>query len=268
MSTIRVACQTYTWEMRGRSWTGSVTDMLDAIAEAGYEGVEISNNMIGEFRDRPADLAEELSRRDLALAAIAYSTGGFTDPACWEDDVAGAKHVIAYLKSFPEPRLALGGAAFDGPDRSRERLSHAIRFYNEVGALGEAAGIGVNVHPHSHHGSLLESTEDYQFLIDHLDPVVTFGPDSGHIVRGGQDLLECLRTHVGRITHLHLKDASPQREWKPMGEGVCDFAGVLKLLRANDYHGWIVGEEESQFAYEHPDEAIRHNREYLRELGV
>jgi len=45
---------------------------------------------------------------------------------------------------------------------------------------------------------------------------VSFGPDTGHIVRGGQDLLTCLRTHLPRITHLHLKDAKADNTWAPL----------------------------------------------------
>ena len=30
---LKVGCQTYTWEMLGPDWTGSVDDMLDDLAE-------------------------------------------------------------------------------------------------------------------------------------------------------------------------------------------------------------------------------------------
>jgi hypothetical protein len=49
MSSIQVACQTYTWEMLGTEWKGQVTDLLDYVTEAGYAGIEITNSMIGEF---------------------------------------------------------------------------------------------------------------------------------------------------------------------------------------------------------------------------
>lgn len=37
---IAIGCQTYSWEMRGDDWTGTVDEILDAVAEAGYAGVE------------------------------------------------------------------------------------------------------------------------------------------------------------------------------------------------------------------------------------
>lgn len=269
MDPIRIACQTYTWEMLGEQWRGRVTDLLDAIAAAGYAGVEITATMIREFATRPADFALELERRNLALAAFAYSSrSGFTDPAQRQADLEGADAALEFVRRFPTPRLGLGGAANPSRTDWREKLDLAIGFYNEVGRRGAALGVAVNVHPHSHYGSLLESAAEYQYLLDHLDPaVVSFGPDTGHIVRGGQDLLTCLRAHRQRLTHLHVKDADAARAWQPLGRGICDIPGVLALLREIGYHGWVVAEEESELARRDARAAITHNREYLRSLG-
>jgi len=269
MSRIRVACQTYTWEMLGDGWRGRVTDLLDWIADAGYAGVEITNNMIGEFYDRPDDFAAELRKRNLELAAFAYSTpSGFTDPDRWDSDLAGARRAIEFLSHFPNPRLGLGGAAHPSRENAVDKPNRAIRFYNEVGRMAAPAGISVNVHPHSHHGSLLESAEEYRYLLDHLDPsYVSLGPDTGHIVRGGQDLLSCLRAHLPRITHLHLKDVTGTGEWAALGEGICDFPAVMELLESAGYDGWVVAEEESEAARRDGIAAIRRNRAYLRSIG-
>ena len=35
---LKVGCQTYTWEMLGDKWTGTVDDILDLVAAAGYAG--------------------------------------------------------------------------------------------------------------------------------------------------------------------------------------------------------------------------------------
>jgi inosose dehydratase len=267
MANIQIACQTYTWEMLGDAWTGRVDDILDWVAEAGYAGIEITNNMIREYADRPTDFAVALERRELQLAAFAFSSpSGFTQPDWWERDLQGAMTAASFIQQMPAPRLALGGAANAIHDRLR--LDRAIRFYNEVGRLASEIGVAVNVHPHSHHGSLLESAAEYAYLLDGLDTrYVSFGPDTGHIVRGGQDLLECLRTHMPRITHLHIKDATAAREWVGLGEGVCEFRAVFELLEQSGYTGWVVAEEESAVARLDGVAAIRKNRAYLRSIG-
>lgn len=272
MNMIQVGCQTYTWEMLGDEWIGRVTDLLDWVAAAGYAGIEITNTMIAEYADKPVPFAGEIDRRGLKLAAFAYATTGFTDPDCWDDDLAGARQALNFLGHFPEPRLALGGAA--SPTRAlssseaRSKLDQAIRFYNEVGRLGADLGISVNVHPHSHYGSLLESEKEYAHLMDHLEPrYVSLGPDTGHIIRGGQDLLTCLQTYSSRITHLHLKDVTTTGEWVPLGEGIGDFPAVMALLRSANYKGWIVAEEESAAARQDGLAAIHKNRAYLNQIG-
>lgn len=268
MSKIRIACQTYTWEMLGEEWQGKVTDILGWVADAGYAGIEITNNMIAEFSDCPHDFAAELKKRNLELAAFAYATTGFTDPECIEEDLAGARKAVEFVRHFPAPRLGLGGAASQARENACEKLDRAIGFYNEVGRIAASEGVSVNVHPHSHYGSLLETAEEYQYLLEHLDSsCVSFGPDTGHIVRGGQDLLTSLRTHLPRITHLHFKDATEAGEWVSLGEGICDFPAVMKLLESAGYDRWVVAEEESQDARRDGVGAIRKNRDYLHSIG-
>jgi len=272
MSDIQVACQTYTWEMLGDGWAGKVTDLLDWIAAAGYAGIEITNTMIAEFAGRPEAFAGELAKRGLKLSAFAYATTGFADPQRWEDDLTGAQKALNFLAHFPDPRLGLGGAAHPIQGLSaadaRKKLDQAIRFYNEAGRMGADMGISVNVHPHSHYGSLLESEESYAYLIARLDPrTVSLGPDTGHIVRGGQDLLSCLQSTISRITHLHLKDTTAAGEWVALGEGICDLPAVMALLHDVNYEGWIVAEEESAEAFQDGPAAIRKNRAYLHTIG-
>lgn len=269
MARIRVACQTYTWEMLGDAWQGQPTDLLDMIAAAGYQGVEITNTMIGDFATRAPEFAAELRRRGLQLACFAYaSPTGFTDPDRAEADLAGAREALAFLSHFPEPRLGLGGPAHPSREDLHAKLDRAIDFYNQVGRRGAQQGVAVNVHPHSHFGSLVESADEYAYLLDGLNPEwVSLGPDTGHIVRGGQDLLSCLQRHLRHITHLHLKDTNAQGIWQPLGQGVCDIPAVLRLLEEKGYVGWVVAEEESEEARRDGLTAIRRNREYLRGLG-
>ena len=91
MANIRIGCQTYTWEMLGDEWTGAVDDIFDAIAAAGYEGVEITTTMIGEYADRPADFRQALDRRGLTLAE--------------------AERALRFAAAFPNIVFQLGGAA-------------------------------------------------------------------------------------------------------------------------------------------------------------
>jgi sugar phosphate isomerase/epimerase len=257
--------------MHGADWKGTVDEILDAVAGAGYEGVEITNSMIREYADRPKDFAAALAARNLKLSAYAYaSAAGFTDPAARADELKGADNALAFVAHFPGVPLCAGGA--HSPDRARQtdhKIGLAADFYNEAGRRGRKAGVDVAFHPHSHHGSILETRAEYDRLMALTDPeIVKWNPDTGHIVRGGQNLLDTLRVYGSRIRHVHLKDANVANEWVALGKGVCDIPSVLKLLAGPiGYSGWIVGEEESKDAWSDPIGAITWNRQFLKKLG-
>lgn len=274
MRTIHVGCQTYTWEMLGDQWTGKVTDLLHWIADAGYEGIEITCNMIGEFADRPGQFVADALARGLKPCAFAYGRPtGFTDPDALADDLEGVRKWADFAAHFPPtgdlaPILELGGAASPSRDDLWAKLDRAIAFYSKAGEIAAAADVRACVHPHSHFGSLLESAEEYEYLLSRLDPaLVGFCPDTGHIVRGGQDLLTCIERNLPRTIHVHFKDANENREWVGLGQGKCDFPGVMALLEGAGYKGWVVGEEESADARADGIAAIRSNRAYLRSIG-
>ena len=270
MTDIRVACQTYTWEMLGDAWQGRVTDLLDWIAGAGYAGIEITLRMVGEFRDRPEAFGRELRNRDLELAAFGLSTdSGFTDPCLLPDDLAAARRAVAFLSHFAGARLQMGSPRCDcGPDQRRAALDRAIELYNEIGRMAAAEGVRSHVHPNSAATSLAKTGDEYAHLVAGLAPeCVSLGLDSGHVVRGGQDLLTCARAHLSRIAHVHLKDVRADGQWTALGGGVCDVTGLLELLKSVRYRGWLVAEEESEDARRDGVAAIRANRDYLRALG-
>jgi inosose dehydratase len=76
---IKAGCQTYTWEMLGNSWDGGPDDLLAAVADGGYAGIEITDTMIGHYADRPDAFAAALKDKGLALVAYSMaSKSGFT----------------------------------------------------------------------------------------------------------------------------------------------------------------------------------------------
>jgi sugar phosphate isomerase/epimerase len=271
MTTPRVGCQTYTWEMLGERWTGDADDLLAAIAAGGYAGIEITDTMIGAYADRPRDFAAALGSRGLALVAFACgSASGFTEPDALADDLAAVDRALAFTAEFPGALLSLGSATAVSPGPINEKFQVAAAFYNEAGERGRRAGVAVAFHPSSHHNTILASRADYDRMMRLTDPsLIGWVPDTGHILRGGPDLLSTLGAHLDRIRYLHLKDVDQDGTWRMLGEGVCDTAGVIQLIgSARNFTGWIVLEEESDAAAADPAAAVRRNRDTLRGLGL
>jgi sugar phosphate isomerase/epimerase len=270
MNRIRIACQTYSWEMLGDKWTGSVDDILEAIAAAGYEGVEITSSMLGPYRDEPKAFAAALASRGLHLAALGHgSPFGFCDPAHAEAEIAAASAAIEFVAEFPDPYLELaGGTVLHGRGRDAA-FRQMLAVYAELGRIAYARHVRLCCHPHSHDGTLVETREEYARVLERTDPgALAFCPDTGHIVRSGNDLLQIFREHLSRIELVHFKDVTKDGAWAIMGKGVCDFGGVVTMLREAGYCGWIVTEEEADEARTDPAAAVKRDREFLRNLAL
>ncbi|WP_160668810.1 sugar phosphate isomerase/epimerase family protein [Pseudarthrobacter sp. ATCC 49987] len=70
--------------------------------------------------------------------------------------------------------------------------------------------------------------------------------DFSHIVAAGEDPLEYLRRHEGRISHVHLRDAVPGNINLSIGNGHADFAAGLRALAAQGYTGHFSLELETR----------------------
>jgi sugar phosphate isomerase/epimerase len=268
---IKIGCQTYTWEMLGDRWTGDADDLLDAIASAGYAGIEITDKLIGTYAGRPEAFGRALEGVGLDLVAFACgSASGFTRSAALDADLAMVDEAIRFVSAFPGAVLSLGSATITSEGPPEEAFATAARFYNQAGERGARAGVPVAFHPSSHHNTLLLTRADYDRIMALTDPaLIGWVPDTGHILRGGQDIMDTLATYRDRIRYLHLKDVDADGRWRMLGEGICDTGAVVSSVGvAANFNGWLVLEEESDIAAADPRLAVRRNRDALRAIAA
>jgi inosose dehydratase len=267
MPRFSLGCQTYSWEMLGAGWQGTPDEILDAVAAAGYVGVEFSNNMIGAYLEQPAQFEKALQIRGLRCAALAYARNGFTEPGEYPADVDGAEKALRFAAHFGVV-LALGGPSSESRQDYDRKIEQALSLYREVASRAKAMGVTLAVHPHSHHTSLVVTTEEYARLLNAIAPFgIDFNPDTGHILRGGQDLMHCLKSYRDRIVHVHIKDVDAKNLWAPLGKGVTPTSELLGWLEKTGFAGWVVIEEESDEARQDVTKAVADNRLFLKEMG-
>jgi sugar phosphate isomerase/epimerase len=268
---MKLGCQTYTWEMLGDAYRERPDRLLEMIATAGYAGIEITDRMIGHYAGRPAAFASALAAHGLSLVAYAVgSESGFTEPAKLEADLATAERAIAFAAAFPGALLSFGSATIMSPGPVEEKFAAAAAFYNAAGERGARAGVDVALHPSSHHNTLLASRAAYDRIFAMTDPaLIGWVPDTGHILRGHEDMLDALRTYRERIRYIHLKDVDDAGAWAMLGHGVCDIDAVMEVAaEAPRFNGWVVVEEESEQAAADPQAAVRLNRDLMRRYGL
>lgn len=268
---LKVGCQTFTWEMLGKNWRGGPDDLLQAIAEGGYAGIEITDTMIGHYADRPKEFAISLKKHGLTLVSFAMgSKSGFTVKEEITRDLESARRWIDFAAAFPGALVSIGSATVVSEGPREAKFEIAAEFYNRAGELGKASGVDIAVHPSSHHNTLLFDRADYDRIFSLVDRnLVGWVPDTGHILRGHEDILDTLRTYRERIRYLHLKDVDANAKWAMLGTGVCDTAEVINVVAyAPHFNGWLVLEEESDAAAADPAIAVKTNRETMRRYGA
>ncbi|MER8571013.1 sugar phosphate isomerase/epimerase [Mesorhizobium sp. M1409] len=268
---LKVGCQTFTWEMLGDRFTGGPDDLLKAIADGGYAGIEITDTMIGHYAGKPSEFATALKASELTLVSFAFgSKSGFTLKEKIGADLEAAQRWIDFAVAFPGALVSMGSATVvsDGP--REDKFAIAAEFYNRAAEIGRKAGVDVAVHPSSHHNTLLFDRADYDTIFALLDrDLVGWVPDTGHILRGHKDMSDTLRTYRDRIRYIHLKDVDANGTWAMLGKGVCDTPDVIEIAgTAPRFNGWLVLEEESDTAAADPAGAVKTNRQTMRSYGA
>ena len=280
--------------------------MLDELRETGYTGTELGD--WGFMPTDPAALRAELQGRGLAmvgafvpvalkelaahaggaatavrtarlLAAVAEPSG--TPPLIVLADENGSDPMRTANAGRVMPDLGLSGAEWRIFAQGAEHVARAVR---------EATGLATAFHHHC--AGYVETPDEIARLLELTDPdLLGLVFDTGHFLFGAagaedQTVQAALDRFGTRIWHMHFKDCHPRiaaqsraEGWDylesvrrgvfcELGQGAADFAAATAWLRARDYRGWIVVEQDVLPGMGAPRESAARNRAYLRTLGL
>jgi inosose dehydratase len=271
MTLPRVAGAPISWgvcEVPGWGRVLPVDTVLSGMARLGLAATELGPP--GFLPDDPDALRGTLDEHGLRLV------GGFLaiplhDADRWAESLAEAERTCRQLAAAGGGMLVLAAATgLDGYDE-RPRLSDAEwrRLIAGAAAVRDLAGrFGLDTSLHPHVGTHVETAPEVaRFLADSDVPLCL---DTGHLLIGGTDPLDLVRTHVGRIAHVHLKDvAAPVADrvragelsyaegvaaglYVPLGDGDVPVAEIVTALRDAGYAGWYVLEQDTALPEESP----------------
>lgn len=168
------------------------------------------------------------------------------------------------------------------PYLTDKQFDNLCKGLNELGRRAKAKGMKVCFHPHV--GTGIETFEEIERLMDHTDPdLVYLTFDTGHCTVAGENPVDILKKYVKRVGHVHVKDVRGdileelKRDNLSFLQGVLkglftvpgdgtevDWDGVFKILKDNDYEGWIVVEAEQDPAKADPLEYAIKSREFMK----
>ena len=220
-------------------------DVVAGIDDAGYRWTEL-----GPLGYLPPEADQELARRGIGI------TGGFVfeplpDPARLPRTLASARAAAA--------RIAGAGGRFlviiDAVDPHRgdlgrdgwRVLAHAVLCIAEI---ARDHGLRPVLHPHA--GTHVETPDEIEPLLELCELCL----DTGHCAYTGADPVALYRRWAERVPYLHLKDVDPARRdgdfwgsvragvFRPLGQGVVDFAALLAALDEHGFDGWAVVEQD------------------------
>jgi inosose dehydratase len=266
---------------------------LDEVSEAGYEGTELGvPGWLGE--------GDELRRRleDHGLEL----TGGwcpvrFSEPEHWDEDFAALDYTLTLFSAAggkdAHPVFGDGGsdARRANPGRGRVDTSLGLdangwkRFLEGLKRaedLVHSHGFEPTFHPHT--ATFVEAPWEIDRLLQTSD--IGLLADTGHLLLGGNDPIEAVRSWGARTNYVHIKDvrldvldsvirdgAGALEAWRrgifcELGGGDVDLAGFFAALNETGYSGWIVVEQDRILRDDEPlDDSVEaqiSNRQWLR----
>ncbi|NIC37620.1 myo-inosose-2 dehydratase [Halomonas desiderata] len=291
MSTVRLGINPLTWTNDDLPSLGADTPLevcLEEGREAGFAGFELGN----KFPRTPEALSRVLGRYDLELVSGWYSARLLERSP--QEEIAAIQEHLGLLKAcgakvmvFCEvSRCIHGHQAL--PLSRRPLLSDADwqRLTAGLDAVGDyLEEQGVQLAYHHHLGTVVESQQDVERMLDNTGDSVGLLLDFGHLRGAGGDPLAVARRYAARINHVHCKDLRlPVLEelrnrdksfldgvldglFTVPGDGNVDFLPALTHLREADYRGWLVVEAEQDPEVAHPLTYARMGYRNLRALA-
>jgi len=247
--------------------------VLGDARDIGFVGVELG----GKFPKTPTTLKPLLGRYGLELVGGWYSGSLLTQSAGAE--IAALQPHLTLLEAlgstvfiFAETSNAIHG------DRARPLAATprlAAEDWTSFGArLTDVAdyiqGRGLRFAYHHHLGTVVETAGDLEAFMAHTGPSVGLTLDTGHAELGGIYPVAAIRSHPGRIAHVHCKDvraavfervtsqASSFLDgvlagmFTTPGDGHIDYGQVMTALAEIGYSGWIIVEAEQDPALADP----------------
>ena len=249
---IKLACETYTWQMPGEQYKDKLEHIMKICSQAGFTGIEPESSFMGEFKD-PVRMKEALAQYNLELAVL-----------CIVEDWRNSRETVAersrtdrwisFLGHFPDTILLTVQMPGVNRENLRERQHNMISCVNDISRRAAEKGIVCSNHPNSPEGSVFRLESDYQVLMDGLDLDATgFCPDVGHIAKGGMNPLEMVKRYRQYVNLIHYKDMFADGRWAATGAGDIDLVGMTAYLKETSYQGWIIMEDECDEAIIDPD---------------
>jgi len=265
---IRLGINPLSWTIDDLPEVGGETPLETCLGEAraaGFEGVELGC----KFPRTAPELRTALAPYGLALVSGWYSTNLLLRDAAAEFEAMRPHRELLADLGCEVVVVAETTRCIHGNRRARLSQRPVLapadwpRFAERLDELGERLeGAGLRLAYHHHMGTVVQTEDEVDRLMDACDELVRLLLDTGHLTFAGGDPVRTATRHAERIAHVHCKDVrrfvlerSLNRDssfldavldgvFTVPGDGCVDFAAVLAPIARAQYGGWLVVEAE------------------------
>ncbi|GAA1805902.1 MULTISPECIES: TIM barrel protein [Brevibacterium] len=289
MADVRIAAAPISWgvcEVPGWGYQLAPDRVLTEMQELGFDATEFGPE--GFLPVDPETRAELLNRHSMR------SVGGFVPAVIHDPEVDPLPQIEAELRSFvaagADTLVLAAATGIDGYDHVRPPLDDdgwQTLCANIDRIVSRAAADGVRVALHPHVGTMVETADDVDHVLNGSAVDICF--DTGHMFIGGIDPLAFVKDHAERISHVHLKDVSLSHArqvragdstyydavvggmYRPLGQGDIDIRAIVTTLVKAGFDGWFTLEQDTVVvadpeAGDGPMTQARESLDYLRSI--
>ena len=265
---VRLGINPLTWTIDDLPEIGGDTSLETCLTEAraaGYDGVELGC----KFPRTAAELKAVLAPHGLALVSGWYSANLLERTAAAEFEAMRPHRELLSALGCNVVVVAETTRCIHGDRRKRLSQRPVLapadwpRFTERLEELGDRlqdAGLGLAYHHHM--GTVVQSEDEVDRLMDSCDDSVGLLLDTGHLTFAGGDPVRAANRHAARINHVHCKDvrravldrclnrdssfldAVLDGVFTVPGDGSVDYPATLAPIARANYRGWLVVEAE------------------------
>ena len=257
--------------------------------EIGFSGIEAG----GKFPKNSNELIPKLEKENLKLCSGWYGANLLKNTV--KEEILVMKDQLDLFKECKAPCMVV--AEVSGSIQGKAKIPLSKRpvlstgewkiFCNKINEISKhMEDNGVPLAYHHHMGTVVQSQEDTERLIDNTSDTVKLLIDTGHMLFAGGDFVKIAKDYSSRLHHVHCKDIRKDvldlalkddlsfidaffaGAFTVPGDGCINYENFLKILKNLNYKGWLVVEAEQDPKKANPFEYGKIGFNHLKKIAL
>ena len=265
----RITAAIWTWGTSARAQMVTAAKEVTAIGYRSFESVKAA---IYAY-----DLDLKAYKEVLDEYGIKPVSFYFHLPAVGEEEgiFATLDKELEFIAALGVDRICLQATGGHPGKLDESQLEFELKLIEKFSKRTKSFGVTSNLH--NHHNTWVMYENEIDNILENLGPdVISFAPDTAHLVAGLCDPVKVIEKYADRVNFIHLKDTKTAyadsagiaaagmevySNFCELGQGIVDFRKVFDILKAAGYNGPLC--EELDMAPVSNAESARNNYDYI-----